>query len=156
MLTLLTFHLWPFNYASTGVASCGELGHVPPLLLTIYFWVNFRTAQSLTVTLCGCAASPNIFVFCDSSCGIVQSNGYMNLVQCVISRHFMYDEKFCSFVPPHGDATVCKFLVGYVACTFWVQYYCHDWRGYRVTSPVHQTCMVQFMVTLNWLLTSQR
>jgi len=41
-----------------------------------------------------------VLVFCDNICGIV-SRGYMNLVQCIVSRHFMCDKKLsCSFVPP--------------------------------------------------------
>jgi len=64
----------------------------------LVFSVNFRAAQSLTPTLC--LASPNIFVFCDSSCSSSVA-ATMNLVHCIISCHFMCDEKsFVKFFHP--------------------------------------------------------
>jgi len=76
--------------SSMGVASDGTLGHEgtargPSTCNDNYFSVNFRHAEGLTATLCGCLSKH--FVFCYSSCG------YMNLVQCIISSRFVYDKE---------------------------------------------------------------
>ena len=52
-------------YIHTGVASYGGSGaRAPSTSNNLIFSVNFRAAQRLCAV-----ASPNIFVFCDSSCG---------------------------------------------------------------------------------------
>ena len=38
-----------------------------------------------------------------TAAAVVQSRRYMNVVQCIISRHFMCDKKVsCTFVPPRA------------------------------------------------------
>ena len=77
---------------ATGVASCGALGHILPSTSNyLFFSVNFRAAQSLTATLCGCLSKqictlPN---FCDTSCCGSSVATTWTLFSCIISRHFL-------------------------------------------------------------------
>jgi len=77
---------------------------VPPRLPTIYFCsVNFRAAQSLRPTSCGCLFK-HISIFCDSSCGssVAATRTLCGVYRPIISRHFMFDKVSRSLVlsPP--------------------------------------------------------
>jgi len=54
---------------TTGVANYGTLGHLPPRLSTI-FLVNFRAAQNLSATLCGCLSK---HLYSATAAALVQS-----------------------------------------------------------------------------------
>jgi len=65
------------------------------------FLVNFRAAQSLTATLCGCLSKHYLYSATAAAVGLVQSRLHEPCsVFHFISRHFVCDKVSYSFVPP--------------------------------------------------------
>ena len=53
MRLVIMMNVRSFSASNIGITSCGGLGHMPLLDSNkLFFSVRFRTAQSLTVTLC--------------------------------------------------------------------------------------------------------
>jgi len=78
------------RFKLTGVACYGALGHVPPSTSNnLFFPVHYSAAQS-----------DSDFVRLPLQTNLQwSSHGYMILVQCIISCHFMCDKVWCSFCP---------------------------------------------------------
>jgi len=100
-----------YRLASSAMWHWVTCGAPPSTSNNLFFSVNYRTAQSLAATSCGCL-SKDVYILRQQLRQF--SRGYTNHIQCIISRNFTCNKKdSCSFVPlshtrpDPGDASDC-------------------------------------------------